>query len=81
MVGAVGSEQARFGRNEADRMTGVNRCAAHLASIGIEAARAVKGEHGAAVASSQQVGVANQLGVGTGSLALQTDAEQSVDDQ
>lgn len=81
MVGAVGGEQSRFGADEGNGVAGPDRCAEQRTGVGIETARTVECKQRAAVACGQYVGAADEAGVRFADLALESDAEQAVNDQ
>jgi len=80
-IGAVGGEQPGFRGDEGDRMAGADGRTPSRSRIGIEPARAVECQQRIAVTARQRVGLLDQAGLKTADLALETNAEESIDDQ
>ena len=79
-VRAVGGDEAGFAGDEGERGVARDDGVEMAAGVGIQPARTIEREQGAAIAPGERVGGADQLGTPACRRA-QADAEQRVDDQ
>ena len=81
MIRPCCGQQARFARNEGDRVRSLDGRLENLAGIGIQPGGTVECQHRAVIPLPQAIGRFDQCRVPAAGWPAQADAEQAIDDQ